>query len=114
MEGNGYHKELEKIQAGVDEIKDDLSHSIDKLVLVIESLAKKLDSIDSLSVGLKLIAEKFESWIRVFENLIRVAETVVPIKFVLWILAGVLILMVLLFAGVEGVRALLGAKGIIV
>lgn len=73
-EGNGYFKELQQIKQGVDEIRDDLSHSIDKL---------------SMSVDL-LTGE--------FRNFIRVAENSIPIKAV-FLMFGIL---VLALVGVEG------------
>lgn len=83
-EGNGVYKmQLDKIESDVSEIKDDLAHAIEGLTAAVTGLSSK-----------------FDAWV-------RVAENVVPIRFVLWILAGVLILVVLLFAGVEGIRALL-------
>jgi len=107
-EGNGVYKhQLDIIQTDVKEIKDDisrslnnLSHAVDKFSLTVEALTVKLSIMDKLVEAVQAIASKFDSWI-------RVAENVVPIRFVLWILAGVLILVVLLFAGVEGIRALL-------
>lgn len=107
-EGNGFYKQqLDTIQSDVKEIKDDLSlaisnlsRSVDKFSLTIDSLTAKLSIMDKLVEAVQSISSKFDSWI-------RVAENVVPIRFVLWILAGVLILVVLLFAGVEGIRALL-------
>ena len=77
MEGNGIQKELEKIQAGVDEIKDDLSHSINSLAIAVNGLTAK------------------------FDNWIRVAENSIPIKAVFWMF----LILVLAMVGVEGVQA---------
>lgn len=106
-EGNGYYKEqLDQIQSDVVEIKGELSISIDKLTRTIDGLTQRLSVLDKLVIAVETISTTLTSWI-------RVAENVVPIKFVLWIMAGVLILVVLLFAGVEGIRALLGSKGVL-
>ena len=78
-EMNGHYKEqLNRIQADVNEIKDDLSHSIDKLTEAVHGLTGK-----------------FDAWM-------RVAEQSIPIKAVFWMF----LIMVLALVGVEGVKYL--------
>lgn len=79
MEGNGiYREQLRKIEAGLDQIKDDLSHSVDKLALSVDALTHRIDAA------------------------MRIAETVIPIKVVFWMWAIMLVGLV----GVEGVKYL--------
>lgn len=78
-EGNGYYKEqLSKIQSDVTEIKDDLSHSIDRLTDAVHALTSK-----------------FDAWM-------RVAKQSIPIKAVFWMF----LIMVLGLTGIEGVKYL--------
>lgn len=82
MEGNGYYKDpwskLEKIDSGVEEIKTELSKSIDGLALAVTNLSNK-----------------FDLWM-------NIAANQVPLKAVFWMFFIVVLSMV----GVEGVKYL--------
>lgn len=77
-ETNGVFAELKSIDRKVDELKDDLAKSIDKLTMAVEGLSGS------------------------FDRFIHVAETSIPIKVVFWLL----IMMILGLVGIEGVKAL--------
>jgi hypothetical protein len=74
----GILRELHSIQKGVDDIKDDLAHSIDKLTVAVNTLTNQ------------------------FSQFIRVAENSIPVRAVMWMF-GILVLAMI---GVEGVQYL--------
>jgi hypothetical protein len=89
---NGYYKELRAIQAGVDEIRDDLSRSVDTLTVAVTNLTAQVSNLTA----------QFSSLTNQFTQLIRAAENVIPIKAVMWMFG----ILVLTMVGVEGVVTL--------
>jgi len=73
-DSNGIYNELKLIKSGVNEIKDDLSHSIDKLAASVDGLTNE------------------------FRNFIRIAENSIPVKAVYMMF----LILVLALVGVEG------------
>lgn len=97
-EGNGIYKFVEKRFNDVDkellDLKDDLAHAIRELS---GSIEKQSDSTTKLTETVGTLATQFASFL-------HIAANAIPLKAVGWMFAIILVFVVLLLAGIEGVR----------
>ena len=98
-EPNGIYKlekRFDKVDEELNDLKDDLAKAIRGLSMSIDRQSTSILSFDSTVDKLNT---KFESFL-------HIASNAIPIKAVGWMFAIILIFVVLLIAGIEGIKVL--------